>query len=163
MARMTADSVVLDQIDRQILRILQDDGRIGWSELGARVHLSPNAAAERVRRLVRAGVIRRFTAEVDQAKLGRTLEAVVDVRVSDPKRFQDGALELDEITWIAHVTGRTDFQVHVSCAGTAGLNSLLSHFREELGATETLTTVVLDHIRSDRSRPGSAVPTEVAR
>ncbi|MFZ4810159.1 MAG: Lrp/AsnC family transcriptional regulator [Ilumatobacteraceae bacterium] len=143
---MAAETTVLDVIDRDILRILRDDGRIGWSELGARVRLSPNAAAERVRRLVRTGVIRRFGAEVDQAKLGRTLDAIIDVRVSNSQQFQAGALLCDEVTWMAHVTGRTDFQLHVSCQGTAGLNALLTRFRDDFGATETLTTVVLDHL-----------------
>jgi Lrp/AsnC family transcriptional regulator, leucine-responsive regulatory protein len=143
------DSAVLDRIDRDILRILRDDGRIGWSELGARVHLSPNAAAERVRRLVRSGVVRRFTAEIDPAALGRTLEAVIDVRVAwdGLERFTEGIVDFEEVTWIAHVTGRTDFQVHVACDGTQGLNTLLTRFRDELGATETLTTVVLERIR----------------
>ncbi len=145
---MSAENVAIDQIDRDILGILRIEARIGWSELGARVRLSPNAAADRVRRLVRTGVIRQFTIEVDQAKLGRTLEAVIDVRI-DPhsegsNRFREGALRCEEVTWLAHVTGRTDFQVHASCNGTAGLNALLTRFRDEFGALETLTTVVLE-------------------
>jgi Lrp/AsnC family transcriptional regulator, leucine-responsive regulatory protein len=146
---MAVESAPLDQIDREILRILRDDGRIGWSELGARVHLSANAAADRVRKLVRQGVITRFTAELDQSKLGRSLEAVIDVRVpiDEVPRFSEGVRLLDEVTWLAHVTGRTDFQVHVSCAGTPGLNALLSRLRDEFGAVETLTTVVLQRIR----------------
>ena len=88
MGSMTAESELLDQIDRDILTLLAGDARIGWTELGARVHLSPNAAADRVRRLVRTGVIRRFTVDIDQARLGRTLEAVIDVRVADVDRFR---------------------------------------------------------------------------
>lgn len=145
---MPAENVVIDSIDRDILGILRTEARIGWSELGGRVRLSPNAAADRVRRLVRTGVIRQFTIEVDQGKLGRTLEAVIDVRIdphdSGTDRFRNGALQCDEVTWLAHVTGRTDFQVHASCNGTAGLNALLTRFRDEFGALETLTTVVLE-------------------
>ncbi len=145
---MAAENVVLDRIDREILEILRNDARIGWNELGSRVRLSPNAAADRVRRLVRAGVIRRFTVDVDQARLGRTLEAVIDVRLDSHRdgaeRFREGALRCEEVTWLAHVTGRTDFQVHASCNGTAGLNALLTRFRDEFGAIETLTTVVLE-------------------
>jgi Lrp/AsnC family leucine-responsive transcriptional regulator len=144
MAIMADDIVVLDQIDRGILDILKNDARIGWGELGARVHLSPNAAADRVRKLVRAGVIRRFTADIDQTRLGRSLEAVIDVRVHASNNFRDVVTSCEEVTWVAHVTGRTDFQVHVSCAGTAGLNALLTRFRDEFGAAETLTTVVLE-------------------
>lgn len=141
---MAAETAALDRIDREILSILREDGRIGWSELGARVHLSANAAAERVRRLVRAGVIRRFTVEVDQGSLGRTLEAVIDVKVAPGNRFHDVLTECDEVLWLAHVTGRTDYQVHVACAGTPGLQRLLTRFRDDFGAAETHTTVVLE-------------------
>lgn len=144
---MAVENVVIDPIDREILSVLRDEARIGWSELGARVRLSPNAAADRVRRLVRTGIVRRFTADVDQSRLGRSLDAVIDVRVSDAERFTVGALQCDEVTWMAHVTGRTDFQLHVSCAGTTGLNALLTRFRNEFGANETLTTVVLERFR----------------
>ena len=147
---MAEISTALDRIDREILSILRDDGRIGWSELGARVHLSANATAERVRRLVRAGVIRRFTVEVDQGAIGRTLEAVIDVRVAPGNRFHDVLAECDEVLWLAHVTGRTDIQVHVACAGTPGLQRLLTRFRDEFGAAETTTTVVLETFRPHR-------------
>ena len=144
---MPADSSAIDQIDSDILVILRDDARIPYQTLGDRVHLSANAAADRVRRLVRRGVIRRFTIEVDQSRLGRDLEAVIDVRAGDVDKFRRGALTCPEVTWLAHVTGRTDFQLHVHVAGTAGLNSLLQRFTTEFGAAETLTTVVLERVR----------------
>ncbi|HAP77766.1 MAG TPA: AsnC family transcriptional regulator [Acidimicrobiaceae bacterium] len=147
LASMTAGSSALDSIDSEILAILRDDARIPYQTLGDRVHLSANAAAERVRKLVRLGVVRRFTVDVDQAVLGRDLEAVIDVRVSDIDRFRRGVLTCPEVTWLAHVTGRTDFQVHASCNGTKGLNDLLQQFTKEFGATETLTTVVLERHR----------------
>ena len=144
---MAVEPAVLDGIDSVILGILRDDARIPYQTLGDRVHLSANAAADRVRRLVRTGIIRRFTVDVDQGLLGRDLEAVIDVRAGDVDRFRRGALTCPEVTWLAHVTGRTDFQVHVHVAGTAGLNSLLQRFTTEFGASETLTTVVLERVR----------------
>lgn len=147
MENMAADSSPLDRIDSEILAILRDDARIPYQTLGDRVHLSANAAADRVRRLVRTGVIRRFTIDIDQSRLGRDLEAVIDVRARDIDGFRRGALTCPEVTWLAHVTGRTDYQLHVSCAGTAGLNELLTRFTREFGAEETLTTVVLERAR----------------
>jgi Lrp/AsnC family leucine-responsive transcriptional regulator len=144
---MTADSVSLDKIDLDILAILRDDARIPYQALGQRVHLSANAAADRVRRLIRLGVIRRFTIDLNQATLGRDLEAVIDVRTPEHDRFRHGALASPEVTWIAHVTGRTDFQVHVACSGTDGLNAILKRFAHEFGASETHTTVVLERVR----------------
>ncbi|MEZ5255910.1 MAG: Lrp/AsnC family transcriptional regulator [Ilumatobacteraceae bacterium] len=91
---------------------MRDDARIPWSALGDRVHLSSNAVADRVRRLVRRGVIRRFTIDVDQAALGRDLQAVVDVLIDgDAQEFTSRALERDEITWMSYITGRVDFRM----------------------------------------------------
>ena len=94
-----------------------------------------------------AGVIGRFTSAVEQGRLGRELEAVSEVRAAGADRFRRGALRCPEVTRLAHVTGRTDFQVHVHVAGTAGLNALLQRFTTEFGAAETLTTVVLERAR----------------
>ena len=55
----------MNEIDSEILKILREDGRISWRDLGAAVGLSANAAADRVRRLRHAGVITGFTALVD--------------------------------------------------------------------------------------------------
>jgi len=147
MGTMAAEFSVLDPIDREILAVLQDDARIPYQALGERVHLSANAAADRVRRLIRLGVIRRFTIDIDQSLLGRDLEAVIDVRVSDLDAFKEGALTCPEVHSLIHVTGRTDYQLNVSCAGTAGLNALLTRFTKEFTANETLTTVVLERVR----------------
>ena len=144
---MAAETVVLDRIDSEILAILRDDGRIPYQTLGDRVHLSANAAAERVRRLVRLGVIRTFTVDIDHSRLGRDLEAVIEVRTTDQDRFRRGALTCPEVTWLAYITGRADFQVHVACEGTPGLNALLQRFTREFGVTETQTTVVLERAR----------------
>ena len=143
---MATETVVLDKIDKQILSILQTDGRISWQMLGDRVHLSANAVAERVRRMTRAGVIRGFKAEVNQAALGRTLEAVIDARMPHTQGFDDAVMKRDDVLWAAHVTGESDITLAVACDGTAGLDSLLRWLQRE-GATETRTYVVFRKIR----------------
>ncbi|MGD9703926.1 MAG: Lrp/AsnC family transcriptional regulator [Acidimicrobiia bacterium] len=140
---MAVEAAPIDHIDREILGILRQDGRIPWQTLAARVHLSANATAERARRLTRRGVIRRYTAEIDQAALGRDLEAVIDVIVADdPVRFAAQLRDREEVTWMAHITGRFDFRVNVACSGTAGLDGLLTWMKDH-GAGETNTAVVL--------------------
>jgi Lrp/AsnC family leucine-responsive transcriptional regulator len=143
---MATETVVLDKIDKQILSILQTDGRISWQMLGDRVHLSANAVAERVRRMTRAGVIRGFKAEVNQAALGRTLEAVIDARMPHTQGFDDAVMKRDDVLWAAHVTGESDITLAVACDGTAGLDSRLRGLQRE-GATEPRTDVVLRKIR----------------
>ncbi|PZG20655.1 AsnC family transcriptional regulator [Micromonospora craterilacus] len=67
----------MDEMDWALLRELQADARLSFSELSRRVHLSPPAVAERVRRLEEAGVITGYHAHVDLARAGRTVVALI--------------------------------------------------------------------------------------
>ena len=83
---------LLDDIGRQILRILQEDGRISFNELGRKVGLSSPAVAERVRRMEEAGIILGYRAIVDQSRVGYPIMAFV--RLSIPVSFLAQADEL---------------------------------------------------------------------
>jgi Lrp/AsnC family transcriptional regulator, leucine-responsive regulatory protein len=147
MAAVVGETEAIDRTDREILRILRDDARIPWQALASRVHLSANATADRVRRLSRRGVIRRFTVDIDQAALGRGLEAVIDVLVNPGhgEQMEHDLRGRDEVTWLAHMTGRLDYRMTVSCDGTKGLDDFLKWLRDH-GARETNTTVVLRRV-----------------
>jgi Lrp/AsnC family transcriptional regulator, leucine-responsive regulatory protein len=136
----------LDAVDSEILKLLREDGRISWQDLGAAVGLSANAAADRVRRLRRAGVITGFVALVDPAAGGRVLEALVGVtlkRGTDSDDFATAAAKLQPVTEILHLSGAPDYQLRVACRDTAELDALLRTLRNRLGAADTETTIVL--------------------
>jgi len=136
----------MDRADSEILRLLREDARISWRDLGAAVGLSANAAAERVRRLRRAGVITGFVALVDPAAGGRTLEALVGVTLApttDSDQFAADAARLEQVTEVLHLTGAPDYQLRVACRDTAELDALLRTLRLKLGAADTQTTIVL--------------------
>ncbi|GAA0375008.1 Lrp/AsnC family transcriptional regulator [Micromonospora gifhornensis] len=67
----------MDEMDWALLRELQADARLSFSELSRRVHLSPPAVAERVRRLEESGVITGYHAHVDLTRAGRTVVALI--------------------------------------------------------------------------------------
>ncbi|TDC36930.1 Lrp/AsnC family transcriptional regulator [Micromonospora sp. 15K316] len=67
----------MDDMDWALLRELQADARLSFSELSRRVHLSPPAVAERVRRLEESGVITGYHAHVDLARAGRSVVALI--------------------------------------------------------------------------------------
>ena len=136
----------MDAIDREILGELRRDGRISFRDLGAAVGLSANAAADRVRRLRRDGVITGFTATVDEGAAGRGLVALIDVRLAASgtnAEFEAAAAKLEPVTDAVHVTGRFDYQLRVACRDTAELDRVLRHLKRDGGATETETRVVL--------------------
>jgi len=136
----------VDTIDSEILRLLRADGRMSWQDLGAAVGLSANTAADRVRRLRRAGVITGFVALVDPAAGGRVLEALVGVTLKrgiDSDAFAVAAAKLEPVTEVLHLSGAPDYQLRVACRDTAELDTLLRTLRNRLGAADTDTTIVL--------------------
>jgi Lrp/AsnC family leucine-responsive transcriptional regulator len=144
--RKTAETVALDQTDSEILRLLREDGRMSWSDLGAAVGLSANAAADRVRRLRQARVILGFTALIDPAAGGRHLEALIGVTLAkgvDSDAFAVLAAKLEPVTEVLHLSGAPDYQLRVACRDTAELDALLRTLRNRAGALDTETTVVL--------------------
>ena len=143
---MTASNVALDPIDSEILRLLREDGRLSWRDLGAAVGLSANAASDRVRRLRQAGVITGFVALVDPAAGGRHVEALIGVtlaRGTDSDAFAVLASRLEPVTEVLHLSGAPDYQLRVACRDTAELDALLRTLRNRAGAADTETTIVL--------------------
>jgi Lrp/AsnC family transcriptional regulator, leucine-responsive regulatory protein len=143
---ITAKWAAMDDIDRAILGELVQNGRASHRRLGAVAGLSANAAADRMRRLVRSGAITRFTAVVDHAAAGRALSALIDVRLA-PDQTNDGFEEavrgLEGLVYAAHVTGAFDYHLQVACRDTAELDAMLRTLKRKLGAAHTETRVVL--------------------
>ena len=143
---MTVESPVVDRIDRRIIDILREDGRISWKELADRVHLAPSSVADRVRRLETAGVIRGFQARIDPRALGRDVRAVVDVALppgTDPAEFEARLAERDEVALAMYVTGPADYTIIVDCAGAEGLDSFIRWLKAEGGVARTESKFVL--------------------
>jgi Lrp/AsnC family leucine-responsive transcriptional regulator len=136
----------MDGIDSEILRMLREDARVSWRDLGAAVGLSSNAAADRVRRLRRAGIITGFAAQVDPAAGGRQLEALISVTLlpgTDSDEFATLSDKLAPVSEVLHLAGTPDYQLRVACHDTAELDTLLRALRLRLGVADTDTKIIL--------------------
>lgn len=145
----TAIIAVMDKIDLRILSLLQRDGRTSFRELGEAVHLSANAAAERVRRMVADGTIRGITANVNPAKLGRPLEAQIDVKLRQgvsAAAFEKALLGASQIQSATLLTGSFDYAVRVACRDQSDLMDITEYLRNKCGAGETYSRVILREI-----------------
>lgn len=144
----------MDEIDREILGALVEDARLSYRELGERVSLSANATAERVRRMRERGIIAGFRAIIDPAAAGRTLVALMDVRLDGPdqsQRFERLVDQLEEVTDCAHVTGRFDYSIRVATHDPSHLDKLIRTLKTKGGVVETDTRIAL---RTVVRRPG---------
>ena len=109
----------IDRYDRQILEILQADGRMANQDLADRIGLSPSPCLRRVRALEEAGLIRGYRAVLDARKLGLTLMALIHISMDQhtPERFAnfEAALSaLPEVMECLLITGQdADYQLKV--------------------------------------------------
>jgi Lrp/AsnC family leucine-responsive transcriptional regulator len=136
----------MDDIDRGLVGLLMRDARMSFRELGDRVSLSANAAAERVRRLQERGVIAGYQAIISPDAAGRALIALIDVRLAGPahaQRFEEMIEAHDSVTDAAHVTGRFDYQLRLACSGTGELDDLIRMLKTKGGVIETDTRIAL--------------------
>src|SRR4051794_27121291 len=98
----------LDDIDLVLLDALQRDDRLSYAALGEMVGLSVSGVNARLKKLVAAGVIRRFGAELDPAAVGLDLCAFISVvleKPGDDEPFRRAILQIPEILECHHVTG----------------------------------------------------------
>ncbi|MFI9455675.1 MULTISPECIES: Lrp/AsnC family transcriptional regulator [unclassified Amycolatopsis] len=138
-----SDSVELSTVDLRILRLLQNDARISNKDLAAEVGIAPSTCLDRVNRLRELGVITGQRAEVDAAKLGRPLEALLFVQVRPHRRalvdsFVEHLLALPEVRAVYHLTGPDDFLAHVATASATELQRLVL---DELTARDEVARV----------------------
>lgn len=151
----------LDRYDRTILAVLQKDGRIAITALAEHVGLSPNATAERMRRLQREGVITGFRATLNPAALGRGLTAFVEVRLdrTSSEVFDDFARvirRMDGVEECHMVAGGFDYLLKTRHRDMAAYRAFLSDTLLDLpGVRETRTYAVMEAVVE-----GGALPLE---
>ena len=109
----------LDRYDRQLLSVLQEDGRISNQDLADRIGLSPSPCLRRVRALEEAGLIKGYRALVDAKMLGLSLMALIHISMDQhtPERFKNFEAQISEIPEVMEcllITGQTaDYQLKV--------------------------------------------------
>ena len=109
----------LDRFDRQILQVLQQDGRISNQDLADRIGLSPSPCLRRVRALEEAGILTGYRALLNAKALGYTLMALIYISMDmhTPERFENFEKEINQIGEILEcllITGQdADYQIKV--------------------------------------------------
>ncbi|HTL85140.1 MAG TPA: Lrp/AsnC family transcriptional regulator [Acidimicrobiia bacterium] len=138
-----------DDLDRKILAELVENARAPFGAIGERVGLSAPAVKRRVDRLVRDGVIRGFTATLDDEALGANTEAFVELTCrsrTNPADIREMLAGLDGVADAYTVTGEADALVHVKTATPAELETVVEQIRAHQNAERTKTTIVLSRV-----------------
>ncbi|PJJ57070.1 DNA-binding Lrp family transcriptional regulator [Mumia flava] len=145
--------IELDDVDHRLLSEVAADGRIANNVLARRLGIAPSTCLTRTRRLIDAGVIRGFHAELDLAALGRPLQAMISIRLQPSARnqieeFQHYLTTLPGVINVYFLAGTEDFQIHVAAPDGDALRDFvvgsISRRREVAG---THTSLIFSHVR----------------
>lgn len=137
------ESTQLDKTDLQILKILQENGRITIKELAQKVHLSPTPVFERVRRMESGGIIERYTAVLNAARLGQGFIVFCSVRLRRMGKeiandFVDKIKNIPEVAECYNISGEFDYLLKIYAPDMQYYNEFCINI---LGTIESLGSI----------------------
>jgi Lrp/AsnC family leucine-responsive transcriptional regulator len=153
----------MDAKDLQIIRALQEDGRLSNLDLAARVHLSPSPCLRRVRLLEDAGVIRGYAADVDPKAMGLRITAFIRITLQRHDReavarFETRVQEIDEILDCHLMTGEADYLLRVMVPDLDAYEGFVRNRLHAITGIGSITTsFVYGTVKSSRVFPVSLV------
>lgn len=125
----------LDEKDLQILKVLQENGRLSIREVAAKIHLSATPTQERIRRLEKDGVILQYAALVNQKKVDKGTTVLCHVKLTQHNKkaaqeFIDKIMTLKEVVECYNIAGDYDFTLKIV---TESIESYHEFFVSQLG------------------------------
>jgi Lrp/AsnC family leucine-responsive transcriptional regulator len=156
---MPKSAISLDAVDRRILRALQRDGRLSVVAIAEQVGLSPTPCQRRIRRMEEAGVIARYTAQLDPARIGLPLQAFVQVALSSHAEemvegFHKALAARPEVLAAYAMSGEMDYLLHVAASDfDAYAEFALKALLRMPGVKETRSSFVLTALKPPGELP----------
>ena len=142
----------MDKIDVGIIRCLTQDARMNASQIGAKVNLSVSAVIERMKKLESSGLIRRYTAVIDERKAGFGTQALISVRLEHPKYNESFSKQMcahPSVVECFYLTGDFDYMARVTVSSGEELTKVLNDIKQIPGVSLTRTYVVLETVKQD--------------
>lgn len=145
----------MDRIDKKILQILQENGRISNVALAKLIGLTPPATLERVRKLEDSGYIQSYHAKLDLKKLGKGLSCIIALNLVRHEQksiheFEEELKGLKEVEEIYHVTGRFDYLIKVNVKDVSELRSFLVDKLTRIQRVDKAETFIILSAETDR-------------
>ncbi len=147
----------LDQTDIRILQILQENGRITNTELAKQIGISPPPTLERVKRLEKNGIIRKYATLLASEKIGINTHTVVEVKLTRHGKdavteFIAAVQKVREIMECHHVTGDADFLLKIAVKDIPAYERLVLNTLTELPHVQNLKSmVILSTVKNETS------------
>jgi Lrp/AsnC family transcriptional regulator for asnA, asnC and gidA len=149
----------IDDTDMKILKELVTDASLSVPKLSKKINVNPSVVYSRIKRLIKRGLIKKFTVVVNEQLLGYNVDAIVGANVDSKRRasVMEELLGLEQVRSVHEVTGRFDLLIFVKTRNLDELHTLISNrFASIEGITHTETFVEM----SSKSRePVYTLPT----
>src|ERR1700709_2354656 len=148
---ITEAELVLDKIDLNILRLMQDNARISNADMARDLGMAPSGVLERVKKLEQKGVILQYTTRLNPGALQQKMLAFVFMKATDGPGDNHTAHELakiPEVQEVHHIAGDDCYLVKIRTYDSASLMSLMrNHFSQIPNVLSTRTTIVLETVK----------------
>lgn len=149
----------MDDLDKEIIYILQQDSKITNAQLAKEIGLSPSSTLERVRRLESSGIIKGYSLILDKNKIGLECSFLVYIKLNSLNKenidnFIDNIEEISEIVEAHKITGIADFILKIYCKKITDFDYLISNvFSEIEEIKEIRSELILDTIKENKGVP----------
>jgi len=143
-----------DAVDRELISLLVQDGRRTAADMAAAVHLSATAVARRLKRLEDDGVIIRYSAQINYAKLGYGVEALLELRfagTSSVDEMTQAIARIPDVVSVYMTSGDYDLVAVVRVESVAHLRDVLRTVRAMPDVIGTRTHLVMDSYEGQSS------------
>ena len=139
----------IDDTDQHILKILEQDSRISYRQLGQKIGIEEPTARKRVVRLKQKRVIERFTIDVNEATLGRTITAFITVYPSlkHADEIISRVVDFDEVIESYNLSGRCGVFLKTTFGDMKALNAFIAKIRGIQGIVGIHTCISLETIK----------------
>ena len=148
----------MDPIDREIVRLLQQDGSLSARELGEAVGLTATPCWRRVQNLERSGVLRGRVALVDPASVGLGVTVLVHIRTNDHsaawlEQFSTGIADMPEIVEAYRTSGEIDYVLRVVVPDIAAYDRFYKRLIERVDLYDVRSTFVMEEMKRTTALP----------
>lgn len=148
----------IDEIDRAILRILQQDAALSVDDISAQVHLSRNACWRRIKAMEQADIITGRVALVDPVKVGAPLTAMVLIRTNAHDaawmtRFQTILRTMPEVVGAYRMTGDLDYVLRVRVADVPAYDAFYKRLTSRISVSDISASFVMEEIKETTAVP----------
>lgn len=146
----------IDETDYKILRILLEDAKLSYQEIGEKVNLSQGAVHARVKKLENSGIIVGSSIKIDEKKLGWDISAFLGIYLDKAEFYEDVIAEMikiPEVVSINYTTGNYSIFVKLICRDTTHLRDVLAGRIQKLSGIQRTETIISLEEPLNRSAP----------